>query len=129
MSKKQIIKSSILSQLVGYTFLGSIALIIDSGLSQISIIFLVSFIICIILLYLFEIKPTINQYKNSSEDINISYQPIAILIPSFHYQLLIGLLCISIYFHLFNIELLQNFFLFYGIICLLLFLKNQFSTK
>ena len=98
MSNKQIIKSSILSQLVGYTFLGSIALIIDSGLSQISIIFLVSFIICIILLYLFEIKPTINQYKNSSEDINISYQPIAILIPSFHYQLLIGLLCISIYF-------------------------------
>ena len=129
MSNKQIIKSSILSQLVGYTFLGSIALIIDSGLSQISLIFLVSFVICIILLYLFEIRPTINQYKDSSEDVNISYQPIAMLVPSFHNQLLLGLLCISIYFHLFSTELLQNFFLFYGIICLLLFLKNQFIKK
>ena len=129
MSNKQISKSSILSQLVGYTFLASIALIIDSGLTQLSLFFLVSFVICIILLYLFEIRPTINEYKDSPEDVNITYQPIAMFVPSFHYQLLIGLLCISIYFHLFNTELLQNFFLFYGIICLLMFLKNQFFKK
>ena len=129
MSNKQIIKSSILSQLVGYTFLGSIALIIDSGLTQLSLIFLVSFIICIILLYLFEIRPTLNQYKDSTEHVNISYQPITMFVPSFHYQLLIGLLCISIYFHLFNSELLEIFFLFYGIICLLLFLKNKIIKK
>ena len=130
MKKVQINKSSILSQLVGYTFLGTIILIIDKGLSLITLYFFISFIVCIILLYIFDIRPTIEKYRDSDDvDANINYQPIILFFPSHQYQLLIGLLCISLYYNLFNIELLKNFFLIYGILCLASFLKNQFIKK
>ena len=131
MKKVQINKTSILSQLLGYTFLGTIILIIDKGLNQISLFFLISFIVCIILAYIFDIRPTIEKYKDSKEDVdaNITYQPIILFFPSHQYQLLIGMLCISLYCNLFNIALLKNFFLIYGIICLGSFLKNQFFKK
>ena len=131
MKKIQINKSSVLSQLVGYTFLGTIILIIDKGLSLTTLYFFISFIVCIILLYIFDIRPTIEKYKNSKDDVdaNITYQPIILFFPSHQYQLLIGLLFISLYYNLFNIELLKNFFLIYGILCLILFLKNQLIKK
>ena len=43
MDNKKITKSSILSQLVGFTFIGTFASIYDTGLTQISLIFLFSF--------------------------------------------------------------------------------------
>ena len=126
---QQINKSSVLSQLVGYTFLGTIILIIDKGLSLTTLYFFISFIVCIILLYIFDIRPTIEKYKDDDVDANIKYQPIILFFPSHQYQLLIGLLCISLYYNLFNIELLKNFFLIYGILCLGSFIKNQFIKK
>ena len=131
MKKVEINKSSVLSQIVGYTFLGTIILIFDKGLSLVTLYFFISFIVCIILTYIYDIRPTIEKYKDSDDDVdaNINYQPIILFFPSHQYQLLIGLLCISLYFNLFNIELLKNFFLIYGILCLGSFLKNQFIKK
>ena len=122
-------KSSILSQLVGFTFLVTFASIIDAGLNQKSILFIFLFFICLILLYILEIRPTINRYKNSKEDIELSYQPISILIPSFENQLLIGLLCISIHYDLISIIFLKKFLLFYGLFCIIMFFKNQLTKK
>ncbi len=125
----KIIKSSILSQLLGFTFLGTFISIVDHGFNKIFIIFLFSLITLSLMFYFFEFKPIVTKYKNSSEDINLLYQPVIFFLPSQNYRIIISLICLSFYFNIFSLYIVKKFLLIYGIVCFLLFIIERFFKK
>ena len=121
MSSKKNVKKSIYGTFILFFVIVSCVSIFNYGFDQQFIIYFSLLILSIILFYFLELKDIIKKAKDN--ELNITVQP--------NNQLIIGLLCVSIYLNIIELDsgMVKLLILFYGIICLVIFFYNQFFIK
>ena len=121
MSSKKNVKKSIYGTFILFFVIVSCVSIFNYGFDQQFIIYFSLLIFSIILFYFLELKDIIKKAKDN--ELNITVQP--------NNQLIIGLLCVSIYLNIIELDsgMVKLLILFYGIICLVIFFYNQFFIK
>jgi len=121
MSSKKIVKKSIYGTFILFSVIISCVSIFNYGFDQQFIIYFSLLILSIILFYFLELKDIIKEAKDNN--LNITVQP--------NNQLIVGLLCVSLYFNIIELDsgMVKLLILFCGIICLVMFFYNQFFIK
>jgi len=121
MKSKKNVKKSIYGTFLLFFMIISVVSIINYGFDQQFIIYLSLLILSIILFYFLELKKVMKKAKD--DDLNITIQP--------NNQLIIGLLCVSLYLNIIELDsgMVKLLVLFYGIICLVVFFYNQYFRK
>ena len=121
MSSKKNVKKSIYGTFILFFVIVSCVSIFNYGFDQQFIIYFSLLILSIILFYFLELKDIIKKAKDN--ELNITVQP--------NNQLIIGLLCVSIYLNIIELDsgMVKLLILFYGIICLVIFFYNQYFIK
>jgi len=121
MSSKKIVKKSIYGTFILFSVIISCVSIFNYGFDQQFIIYFSLLILSIILFYFLELKDIIKEAKDNN--LNITVQP--------NNQLIVGLLCVSLYFNIIELDsgMVKLLILFCGIIYLVMFFYNQFFIK
>ena len=121
MSSKKNVKKSIYGTFILFFVIVSCVSIFNYGFDQQFIIYFSLLILSIILFYFLELKDIIKEAKDNN--LNITVQP--------NNQLIVGLLCVSLYFNIIELDsgMVKLLILFCGIIYLVMFFYNQFFIK